>query len=195
MTSSTKQELVAAATSACLALKETKAQNASAKDAAFRASAIATGDALRGRVDAKALAESNKAAGAGYGSPSAVKYHAVTGWLLSLPEDEDGESLPSAESIQTIVKKVFAVDAPLAQSIIKKSKTQQAAVEGLKAAVQPVTVADLLEQARRKVDAALESRVSGGEWTDEAREQAESIFASIETLLATSVLASTPASV
>jgi hypothetical protein len=111
-TTTTETDLFARATLAALLFKNTKSANREAAEAAFRESAVATYNALAGKSakSASKLAEANKAAGAGYGSPAAIGFHSMTGRALthlSAPVDEDGnEGTFSAQRIQTLIKKV-----------------------------------------------------------------------------------------
>ena len=130
-TTTTKSaELIANATNAALQIKTVAQVSKEAVNAAFIASAIATHTAIKARVSATKLAESNKAAGAGYGSTAAVSYHALAGAVLSLPSD-DFEG--SAQSVQTLIRKVNNNE--LSKTVVSKSKTVGQAIESLTAAL------------------------------------------------------------
>lgn len=186
MTSTTKQAATTAATSAALALKATLSSSSEANAQAFVASARSHGAALRARVDAKSQAAANKAAGAGYGSVTAVIYHSLTGWVLDLPSGDWGdESAPSPTAMQTLVKSVItpAGGTDRAKAIIRRAKTQAAAVSALRAACAPRSVESFLKEAHARVTKAAEARCAGGAWGEEEGTALASLRSEIDRLL------------
>lgn len=163
--SNTTAAAIAAATTAALAIKAVAEEGKEAKEAAFRISAEATATALETKgVSAVAIAAANKAAGAGYGSDSAVGFHALTGQFLRLVT-EDSEWDGTGQSLQGQIKKIGQ---PTAKAILKKAKTIDEAIEAVAEAVAAIdfdvdkAVAALLKAAQ-KIEAA---RLSGASFVD-----------------------------
>lgn len=181
--------LLAAATAATAALHTTKTANKAALADAFTTSAIATHAAISGRVSAAKLAEANKAAGIGYGSPAAVGYHALTGSVLLLPVtvDADGNETGavSGQKVQTLIKKVGQ---ETAKQIIKKAKTQADAADRLADAV--VETVDILKELEKAVVAcqnAENQRLLGSPFTPEVEALVDSITRSLANITAGNV--------
>jgi len=174
MTTQKSAELIANATHAALQIKHAESASKEAVNAAFIQSAITTHVALKARVSARALAESNKAAGAGYGSAAAVGYHALAGQVLSLPVDEFNGS---PKSIQTLIKKI---DAATAKDIIKRAKTVDQAVELLTAALtDEIDQVKLLKQALKLVQEVELDRVNGNPLQEGAMDLVNSLVAAL----------------
>lgn len=171
--------LIHAAAAATANLKATQVGNREAEQQAFIESALATHLAVKSSKNgASRLAEINKAAKVGYGSPAAVGYHAVTGQFLSLPEGEWETDAPSAKSVQTLVKKVGQVEA---KAILAKAKTQAAAFVRLTEAVkpEPLDLVKTLEEALVLVSQVEEARLLGNALPAEA----DAVIASIRLAL------------
>lgn len=179
--------LVAAASASNAALVAVKADNKATAEAAFIQSAKDTWAVVKAspRGGAARLAAVNKDAGVkGYTSEAGIGYHAVTGFILTLPEGEVGEDgLPTAPAIQSLVRKVGTKPA---REIAKAAKTQAKAVLALKAAVEPDSVEDILKiTARKATDAAAAFVGQGDEATlsDKARSLIDDIVLALNTLL------------
>jgi hypothetical protein len=127
-------------------------------------------------VEAKALAEANKALGSGYGSPAAVGFHAQTGEFLGLDNDFDG----SAASVQSKIKRVGQ---KVTKAILKasKDKGQTDAVERLdiKIAALEVDIVKVLTAALKTVQKAEEARVGGAPLPADAVGVIESITSAL----------------
>lgn len=174
----TTAQIIAAATAATARIKAVSADAKAAKDEAFRESALTTFTALKARgVTAEKIAESNKTAGVGYGSPAAVGYHALTGEVLSKPEGDFEDAAPSAQAIQTLVKKVGQ---KVAKEVVKKSKTQADAVANLTDAVDPeVDITKVLKAALKAVQSAEQARLEGNPLPGDAEPVVESILTAL----------------
>ena len=180
--------LINSAAAATANLKATQVGSKEAIEQAFIESALATFLAVKSSKNgASRLTEINKAAKVGYGSPAAVGYHAVTGQYLSLPEGEFDGDLPSAKSIQTLVKKVGQVDS---KAIIGKAKSQAVAFTRLTEAVKPeeFDILKALEAARDLISEAEDSRLRGNALPSEA----DAVIASIRMALDNVALGDTP---
>ena len=167
--------LIADATNAALQIKLVSSASKEAVNEAFIVSAITTNKALKARVSATKLAESNKAAGAGYGSAAAVAYHALAGAVLSLPSD-DFEG--SAQSVQTLIRKVNNNE--LAKTVVGKAKTVGQAIEALTAALDDsLDQVKVLKAALKLVQEVEMDRVSGNALQEGAMDIVNSLVAAL----------------
>ena len=167
--------LIADATYAALQIKLVSNASKEAVNEAFIQSAILTHKAIKARVSPTKLAESNKAAGAGYGSAAAVAYHALAGSVLVLPAD-DFEG--SAQSVQTLIRKVNNNE--LAKSIATKSKTVLQAVESLTAALDDsLDQVKVLKAALKLIQEVELDRVNGNELQEGAIDIVNSFVAAL----------------
>jgi hypothetical protein len=176
--------LLADAHAAVATLKATTVANREENAAAFVASALATAAVVKAsKGGASRLADLNKKAGVGYGSPAAVGYHAVTGMVLALPEGEiDPERpFPTPTGIQSLVKKVGQEES---KAILKGKRDQASVVYALQAAVEPDSVESILKAARKKVeDAVVALAARGDSLTPEERAEVDEILAQVGTLI------------